>query len=97
MFKFFRSEGSQAGAEATSSGENRAQRRSSGLAEFTKLISSEENLCILDLGPTSPKNIALLTGMGHRIYNEDVLLSSLDPSVVKKMKMGPPALMLTTF
>jgi SAM-dependent methyltransferase len=88
LFKFFRSEGSQAGAENKSPGENRAQRRSSGLAEFTKLISSQENLCILDLGPTSPKNIALLTGMGHRIYNEDVLLSSFDPSVIKKNEDG---------
>jgi SAM-dependent methyltransferase len=88
LFRFFRSEGSQAGAEPSSSGENRAQRRSSGLAEFTKLISSQENLCILDLGPTSPKNIALLTGMGHRIYNEDVLLSSFDPSVINKNEDG---------
>jgi SAM-dependent methyltransferase len=89
LFKFFRSEGKVPLSAGTSaSGERRAQRRSSGLAEFTKLIASEENLCILDLGPTSPQNIALLTGMGHRVYNEDVLLASFDPSFVTKNEDG---------
>src|SRR5947208_9762891 len=97
LFRFFRGESSApAGAERTSS-EARASRRSSGLAEFTKLIAGQENLCILDLGPTSPQNIALLTGMGHRVYNEDVLLASLDPGVASKNEDGTAGVNLESF
>lgn len=37
---------------------------------------------MLDLGPTSPANIQFITGLGHRAYNEDVLLASQDSSLV---------------
>jgi SAM-dependent methyltransferase len=60
----------------------RLRRRSSGLAEFNRAIAGEEGLSILDLGPTSPGNIAYFTGLGHKIYNEDVLKGSEDPGLV---------------
>ena len=42
--------------------------------------SGEQKLCVLDLGPTSPTNITLLTELGVRIFNEDVLSESRDSS-----------------
>lgn len=55
-------------------------RRSSGLTELNKLIGKREGMSVLDLGPTSPPNIRYMTERGHSFYNEDVLLSSFDPS-----------------
>ncbi len=99
FFKLFRSEAQQAG-EASSSepraGE-RPTRHSSGLAEFTKILAGKESLNILDLGPTSPQNIALLTGMGHRVYNEDVLLASLDPIYLTTDEDGASRIKITEF
>jgi SAM-dependent methyltransferase len=97
LFKFFRGEGSSQAGNDQSSTSSRPKRHSSGLAEFTKIISGQENLCILDLGPTSPQNIALLTGMGHRVYNEDVLLASLDPGVASKNDDGTAGINLESF
>src|SRR5205085_8665834 len=56
----------------------RVERRSSGLGEFTRRIAGSEGLSILDLGPTSPANIEYLTGLGHKVYNEDVLQGSTE-------------------
>lgn len=75
----------------------RPTRHSSGLGEFTKLISGKDPLSILDLGPTSPQNIALLTGLGHRVYNEDVLLASLDPTYIAETKEGGKQLKIEDF
>ena len=33
---------------------------------------------MLDLGSTSPSNISFITGLGHRVYKEDVLRASTD-------------------
>lgn len=66
----------------------RVQRRSNGLSELSRSFRGEQGLCVLDLGPTSPQNIAYLTGLGHRTYNEDVLLSSLDPTWLKPAEDG---------
>ena len=60
----------------------RATRRSSGLGEFSRLLAGREGLCILDIGPTSASNIQRLTELGHRVYSEDVLLASKDPSLM---------------
>src|SRR3954453_1023219 len=61
--------------------QGRVTRRSSGLQEFVRALGKEEGLRILDLGPTSPTNIARLTEQGHKVYNEDVLLASMDPAL----------------
>jgi SAM-dependent methyltransferase len=83
FFKLFRS-GARNLEDTAAAGKSgdRPTRHSSGLGEFTKILSGKDSLNILDLGPTSPQNIALLTGLGHRVFNEDVLLASLDPAYV---------------
>lgn len=98
FFKLFRSEGrTPEDASADSKVGDRPTRHSSGLAEFTKIISGKESLSILDLGPTSPQNIALLTGLGHRVYNEDVLLASLDPAYVTEGEDGAKQIKVAEF
>lgn len=103
LFRLFRGETATSGSEQQATGRNatekgaRVRRHSSGMAEFTKMIAGRENLCILDLGPTSPQNISLLTGMGHRIYNEDVLLASFDPSYATKNDEGKSVVVAENF
>lgn len=70
----------------------RLTRRSSGLGELSRHFGSEEGLCVLDLGATSPANIRYLTERGHKIYSEDVLLASTDPSLVMKDEEGKTVL-----
>jgi SAM-dependent methyltransferase len=77
--------------------QGRLVRRSSGLQEFVRVLGDEEGLHILDLGPTSPTNIARLTGQGHKIYNEDVLLESMDPTFQVKGEDGKPAVSAEKF
>jgi hypothetical protein len=48
-------------------------RPSSGMREFWKSIQSSEPLHILDLGSASQANITFITGMGHKLYTEDLL------------------------
>src|SRR5271170_525826 len=66
----------------------RLTRRSSGLAELTRLFQSEEPLCILDIGSTSAANIRYLTERGHKIYSEDILEASTDPALVIRDDQG---------
>jgi SAM-dependent methyltransferase len=76
--KFFRrSDASQAGSAVAPS--QRASRRSSGLQEFKRLITTDNVLTLLDLGPTSASNITYLTGLGHKLHSEDVLDASIEP------------------
>jgi len=87
LFRLFRGHAEAAAAPTAERGE-RVRRRSSGLAEFNRAIEGEEGLRILDLGPTSPTNIAYLTGLGHKVNNEDVLKESEDPSLVVNAEDG---------
>jgi SAM-dependent methyltransferase len=89
LFRRFRGTETAAALPATEQGE-RIRRRSSGLTEFSRAIEGEEGLRILDLGPTSPTNIAYLTGLGHKVYNEDVLKESEDPSLMVPAEDGRP-------
>jgi len=66
----------------------RLTRRSSGLVELTRLFQSEEPLCILDIGSTSASNIRYLTERGHKIYSEDILEASTDPTLVTHDEQG---------
>lgn len=66
----------------------RLMRRSSGLAELDRLLQSEEPVCILDIGSTSAGNIRYLTERGHKIYSEDLLEASTDPSLAIKDEHG---------
>ena len=63
-------------------------RRSSGLGELSRVWASEEPLCILDLGATSPANIRYFTERAHKIYSEDLLTASTEPSLVTKDEHG---------
>src|SRR5256885_15915392 len=63
-------------------------RRSSGMAEISRLLNSEDSLCVLDLGSTSASNIRFLTAKGHKNYSEDLLQASLDPAIHVKNELG---------
>src|SRR5882672_11051704 len=81
---------SQSAGAATAS--QRLTRRSSSLAQLVKELDSEEPLCVLDLGSTSPANIRYCTERGHKIYSDDLLVSSTDPSLVTKDETGKTVL-----
>jgi len=66
----------------------RLTRRSSGLAELARVLQSEEPVCVLDIGSTSAGNIRYLTERGHKIYSEDLLEASTDPSLAIKDEHG---------
>ncbi|HUO07598.1 MAG TPA: class I SAM-dependent methyltransferase [Phycisphaerae bacterium] len=70
----------------------RLTRRSSGLAELTRSLQSDEQLCVLDIGATSPANIRYLTERSHKIYSEDLLTASTDASLVIRDEQGNPTL-----
>ena len=96
FFRFFRGKSSTAedqAVQATDAG----SRRSSGLGELTRLLKGSEGLAILDLGPTSPANIPHFTGLGHRVYNEDVLLASQNPDYKFKGEDGNHGLDVNRF
>lgn len=40
-------------------------------------LKAGEGLRVMDVGPTSPQNINLLTGMGHSVYMADIVGDSL--------------------
>jgi SAM-dependent methyltransferase len=63
-------------------------RRSSSLGELSRLWESDSPLCVLDLGSTSPSNIRFFTGRSHKIYSEDLLVSSTEPHLVTKDEQG---------
>lgn len=58
------------------------QRRSTGFHEFVRAIEKPEGQVVLDLGPTSPANLHFITSLGHRAYNEDLLLAASDPELL---------------
>ncbi len=87
FLKMFRG-GAEAAAAPVAGTPQRLTRRSTGLLEFTRAIEGQESLCILDLGSTSPTNITRLTGLGHKLYNEDLLTSSGDPALMLKSDDG---------
>jgi SAM-dependent methyltransferase len=89
--KFFGSSDSTA-QESAAAQRAKLTRRSSSLAQLIKSLDSEETLCILDLGSTSPANIRYCTERGHKIYSDDLLISSTDPSLALKDESGKPAL-----
>jgi hypothetical protein len=68
----------------------RTSRRCIGLNELVRslAITSEQKLSVLDLGPTSPTNIAFLTELGLRVSNEDILRDSQNPAYLVKQEDG---------
>lgn len=105
LLRLFRSSPSADPLAQPSAAQERITRRSSGFAEFARRIAGRnagpnqeiEPLNILDLGPTSPANITYLTGLGHKIYNEDVLQAGSDPALVTTNDEGKPAIDVARF
>jgi len=54
----------------------RIPRRSTGFNQFTRSILRPDGQKVLDLGSTSSSNINFITGLGHKAYNEDVLMAA---------------------
>lgn len=75
----------------------RISRRSTGFQEFIRSIARTEGQRILDLGPTSPSNINFITGLGHRAYNDDLLLASHDPALIVQDPDGNKHIDITRF
>ena len=90
FMKFFR--GSSGAETIPAQGSQKLTRRSSGLGELSRTWDSAEDLCVLDLGSTSPTNIRHFTEHGHRIYSEDLLTASTDPELLTKDETGNTAL-----
>jgi SAM-dependent methyltransferase len=87
LMKLFR--GSSRGTEAAAAeAAPKLTRRSSGLGELARLWDSETPLCVLDLGSTSGANIRFFTERGHKIYSEDLLVASTEPTLVTKDEQG---------
>ena len=72
--------------------QERLTRRSSAIAELSRIFKSEETLTILDIGATSATNIRFFTERGHRIYSEDLLEASTDPALAIHDDQGSPIL-----
>src|SRR5437899_9486986 len=89
LMKFFRS---TPGPVPAQKAQERLTRRSSALAELSRVFTSEETLCVLDIGATSATNIRLFTERGHRIYSEDLLEASTDPALRSHDEHGLPVL-----
>ncbi|HZD93636.1 MAG TPA: class I SAM-dependent methyltransferase [Candidatus Sulfotelmatobacter sp.] len=91
FMRWFRgTDSSQEKPEESGKAAPRTSRRCIGLGEFMQSLTSagEQKMCVLDLGPTSPTNIALLTEMGARVFNEDILRESQDPGYLTKQEDG---------
>ena len=70
LMRWFRgADSSQSKPEEGAKSAPRTKRTCIGLGEFMRSLSSsgEQKTCVLDLGPTSPTNIALLTELGVRV------------------------------
>jgi SAM-dependent methyltransferase len=87
VMKFFR--GSSSPSESAELARKQS-RRSSGMGEISRLLNSQEGLCVLDMGATSATNIRFFTDKGHKNYSEDLLRSSLDPALRGQDSAGKP-------
>jgi len=89
IMRFFRSTPAQT---AASKSPQRLTRRSSAMAELSRMLKSEAPLCILDIGATSASNIRFFTQRGHRIYSQDLLEASIDPEFTTRDENGQPVI-----
>src|SRR5579884_349942 len=94
FMRLFRGSPAESAAQTKSSPgqQSGTLRKSTGLGELTRALGKSEDLCILDLGPTSAPNIRHFTGLGYKVYSEDLLLASLDPTLRITGEDGKPAL-----
>jgi hypothetical protein len=66
----------------------RVARHSSGWSALKKELLTESGQRVLDIGPTSPTNINLLTGAGHSVYMADLVPEARKPEWMKKPEDG---------
>src|SRR5262250_851176 len=85
LMRFFRNTPAQAPAPKA---QPRLNRRSSAMAELSRMLKSEETLCVLDIGATSASNIRFFTERGHRIYSQNPLAASNDPPLITRDEQG---------
>jgi SAM-dependent methyltransferase len=88
FMKLFRGSAGVPGTPSPIQTSQKLTRRSSGLGELARTWDTEETLCVLDLGSTSPANIRYFTERGHKIYSEDLLTASTEPNLVTKDEEG---------
>ena len=62
------------------------------MGELARTLASDEPLCVLDIGSTSPTNISFFTERGHKIYSEDLLAASTDPALAIRDEQDNPTL-----
>jgi hypothetical protein len=62
------------------------------MGELARTLASDDPLCVLDIGSTSPTNISFFTERGHKIYSEDLLTASTDPGLAIRDEQGNPTL-----
>src|SRR5258708_27213828 len=87
FMKLFR--GSSGGTEATTAqAAQKLTRRSSGLGELSRVWEADTPLCVLDLGSTSAAKIRFFTERSHKIYSEELVVSSTEPKLVTKDEEG---------
>lgn len=102
FLRWFRGSADSA-APAQNSVVGKTSRRCTALGDFIRSLrplgigNEDEKLRILDLGPTSPANIAFLTGMGLHVYNEDVLDAAGDPQYKSRNEDGSEGMDLVRF
>ncbi|SRR5579871_57001 len=72
-----------------------AKRRSNGLREFFAHLEGQQGLRVLDVGVPSQANVNLITGLGHRIYTEDLFddLRAGSPDLLERNLNYPAALL----
>ncbi|HJT69756.1 MAG TPA: methyltransferase domain-containing protein [Terriglobales bacterium] len=87
--KFFRSTPAAPPEPRT---QERLSRRSSAMAELSRILKTEDPLCVLDIGATSASNIRFFTERGHKIYSQDLLEASAEPSLAISNEQGLPTL-----
>src|SRR5206468_11468634 len=87
--RFFRS---SPASPQTPKVQERLTRKSSAMAELSRIFKSEEPICVLDIGATSASNIRFFTERGHRIYSQDLLEASVDPSLSVRDEQGQTVL-----
>ena len=88
FFKFLRGGNRESDGGVATPESERLTRRCTGLAELAKALSWLDGQKVLDMGPTSPANIAFFTSMGQRTYGEDVLLASRDEEYLVNSEDG---------
>ncbi len=88
LMRLFRGSPAGSAESAAKAPAQKITRRSSGMGELVRTLSTQEGLCVLDLGATSPSNIRFFTERGHKCYSEDLLLSSIDPSLAIQDEHG---------